>query len=68
MHTSPQIIASSAFSIPAGHSAVLGLRLNKTGRALLGADHVRLGATLTVLSTTPRQSRAWTGDIELARD
>lgn len=54
----PTIIGTGTFAIPAGTSTVVMLTLNASGRALLRADHGRLGATLTILTSSPAPARA----------
>jgi hypothetical protein len=53
-----ETIGTSSFSISAGRTATVELKLNATGRALIVADHGRLAATLTVLKFAPAPSRA----------
>lgn len=53
-------IGSGSFSIPAGKSGIIRVKLNATGRALLSAAHGRLSATLTIYtsSVTPATTQA----------
>ena len=46
-------IGTATFSIPAGKSATVAVKLNSAGRALLRADHGRLRATLTITKSSP---------------
>ncbi len=46
-------IATAQFSVGAGKTATVHVDLNRVGRALLRADHGRLGAHLTILQSAP---------------
>jgi subtilisin family serine protease len=48
-----ETIGTATFSIPSGKTKTVELKLDGTGRALLGADHGRLGASLTILKLEP---------------
>ena len=65
--TKTQTIGTATFSIPAGKTVTIKLKLNGTGRALLSAAHGRLGATLTILKTSPAPSNTQTKSVHLAQ-
>ncbi len=52
-HTVTVTIATAQFSIVADKTATVHVDLNGVGRALLRADHGRLGAHLTILQSAP---------------
>jgi hypothetical protein len=58
-------IATSAFSISPGKTTAIELELNGTGRALLGADHGRLDANLTVQKSSPVPVQTRTENVQL---
>jgi hypothetical protein len=60
-----QTIGTATFSIPAGKTATIELKLNAAGKALLNADHGRLGATLSVLKSSPIPSQTHTATVQL---
>jgi hypothetical protein len=60
-------IGTATFSIAASKTATVKLELNGAGRALLGADHGRLSATLTILKSSPAPSQTHTDSVRLAR-
>lgn len=60
-------IGTAPFSIPAGKSATVALTLNAAGRALLRADHGRLNATLTILTSSPAPTRTQHVSVHLAQ-
>jgi hypothetical protein len=47
-----ETIGTVAFSVPAGKSKVVTIRLAAAGRTLLKADHGRLSASLTILNSS----------------
>jgi hypothetical protein len=51
-----EIIASSKFAVAPDTTAIIELKLNAAGRSLLKAAHGRLGASLTVMETSPTPS------------
>ncbi len=59
------IIGIVSFSIPAGRTATVDLKLNAVGRELLGADHGRLNATLSILKSSPSPSQTHTDSVQL---
>jgi hypothetical protein len=61
-------IGTVDFSIPAGRTTTVMLRLNPTGRTLFGADHGRLGVDLTVLEFSPAPAQAHVEHARLVRD
>jgi hypothetical protein len=66
-HTKRQTIGSAIFSIPAGKTLTIKLKLNGAGRALLSAAHGRLNATLTILKTSPSPSNTQIKSVHLAQ-
>jgi alpha-tubulin suppressor-like RCC1 family protein len=62
-----ETIGAAGFSIPAGKTATVKLKLNATGRALLGDDHGRLSASLTILKSAPAPSQTHTESVHLAQ-
>jgi hypothetical protein len=58
---------TATFSIPAGRTAIVELKLNAAGRALLNADPGRLNASLTVLKASPAPSHTHTEKVQLVR-
>jgi hypothetical protein len=61
-------IGTARFSIPAGKTTTVELALNAAGRALLGADHGRLSASLTVLRSSPAPSQTHTESVQLVQE
>jgi hypothetical protein len=61
-------IGTATFSISAEKTATIKFTLNASGRALLGADHGRLSASLTVLKSSPVPSQAHTENVHLVRE
>jgi hypothetical protein len=66
-HTKTDPIGTITFSIPAGKSAAVALKLNAAGGALLSADHGRLDADLTVLKSSPAPSQTHTKTVHLVQ-
>jgi hypothetical protein len=62
-HTKTDTIGTTAFSIPAGISTVIALKLSVAGGALLSADHGRLDADLRVLKASPASSQTHTETV-----
>jgi hypothetical protein len=60
-------IGTASFSIPAGRTVTVKLTLNAGGRALLGADHGRLNATLTTLKYSPTPSQTHSANVQLVQ-
>jgi hypothetical protein len=60
-------IWTAGFSIPAGKTATIRLKLNGPGQALLSADHGRLSATLTILKSSPAPAQTHTESVHLAQ-
>ena len=58
-------IGSGSFSIPAGKSGIIRVKLNAMGRALLNAAHGRLEATLTILTSSLTPASKQTKGIRL---
>ena len=63
--TRTETIGTAMFSISMGRTVNVELRLDAAGRALLGADHGRLSATLAVLKSSPAPSQTHTESIWL---
>jgi hypothetical protein len=63
--TNTETIGTATFSIPAGKTATIRLKLNAAGRALLGAHHGRLSASLTILKSSPAPSQTHTESVRL---
>ena len=66
-HSKATIIGTATFSIPAGKTATVELTLNPAGRALLGTDHGRLSASLTVLKSSPAPSQTHSQTVQLVQ-
>jgi len=62
-----ETIGRATFSIPAGKTATIKLTLNAAGKALLGADHGRLGARLSILKPSPAPSQTHTDSVHLVQ-
>jgi D-aminopeptidase len=62
-----ETIGTAAFSISPGKTATIKLTLNAAGKALLSADHGRLGATLSILKSSPAPSQTHTASVHLVR-
>jgi hypothetical protein len=60
-----ETIGAATFSIPAGKTATIKPTLDGAGRALLSTAHGRLGATLTVLKSSPAPSQTRTEKVQL---
>jgi hypothetical protein len=60
-------IGTVIFSIPPGKVATVELKLNSIGRALLGADHGRLGVNLTIVKYSPSPSQTHTESVYLVQ-
>jgi len=58
-------IGSGTFSIPAGRTRTVRVRLNALGRSLLAPAHGRLGATLAILKVSPSPARSQTTTVYL---
>jgi hypothetical protein len=62
-----ETIGTASFSILGGTTATVRLVLNAAGKALLSADHGRLGATLSILKSSPAPSQMHTYNVHLAQ-
>ena len=62
-----ETIGTAAFSIPAGKTAAVTLVLNAAGRALLKTAHGHLGATLTILKSSPSPMQTTNDTVQLAQ-
>jgi hypothetical protein len=60
-------IATGSFSIPAGRTRWVHIRLNAFGRTLLAGAHGQLNGTLSILSLSPGPARAATATVRLPR-
>jgi hypothetical protein len=58
-------VGASTFSIPAGRTRTVTVKLNAMGRLLLGAAHGRLGATVAILKMSPAPARSLTATVSL---
>jgi len=65
--TKTETLGTATFFIPAGKTATIELKLNAVGRALLGAAHGRLSASLTVLKSAPGPTQTLTEDVQLVQ-
>jgi hypothetical protein len=66
-HTKTDTIGTTTFSIPAGKSTAVALKLNAAGGALLSAGHGRLDASLTVVTSSPAPSQTHTETVHLVK-
>lgn len=64
-HANTESIGLAGFSIAAGETAAVQVPLDKTGRALMGAAHGQLSATLTIIRTSPLPNKTQTQRIRL---
>jgi trypsin len=62
-----ETIATASFSIPGGETTTVKVKLNAAGRALLQADHGRLGARLTIVQLEPEPARTRTESVRLVQ-
>jgi len=62
-----ETIGTATFSIPPNETRSIKLTLNAAGRALLSADHGHLGATLSVLKSSPAPSQTHTDSVHLVQ-
>jgi hypothetical protein len=60
-----ETIGTASFSVLSGRTAAIELKLNGAGKALLSADHGRLGATLSILKSSPAPSQRHTDSVHL---
>jgi hypothetical protein len=61
-----ETIGTATFSIASAKTATTEVRLNALGRSLLGHNHGRLSASLTVLKSAPAPSQTHTDNVHLA--
>ena len=66
--TKTTTIGTAGFSVLAGSTATVKLTLNASGRALLGADHGRPSATLTILKSSPAPSQTHIASVRLVQE
>ncbi len=62
-----ETIGTATFSIQTGKAAIIELKLDAAGGALLNADHGRLKASLTALKSSPAPSQSYTESVQLVR-
>jgi hypothetical protein len=62
-----ETIGTATFSISPNETTSIKLTLNAAGKALLGADHGRLGATLSILKSSPAPSQTHTDSVHLVQ-
>ncbi len=62
-----ETIGTATFSILPNETTSIKLTLNAAGKALLGTDHGRLGATLSILKSSPIPSQAHTDSVHLVQ-
>jgi hypothetical protein len=60
-----EMIGTASFTIPAGGTVTVELKLGAAGRALLGVDHGRLAASLTILKSVPLPSQTHSENVQL---
>jgi len=60
-------IGTATFSIPPGKTETIKLKLSGAGRALLGSDHGRCSATLTILKSSPAPAQTHTESVRLVQ-
>jgi secreted trypsin-like serine protease len=60
-------IGTATLSVAAGATATVKVRLDAVGRVLLGADHGRMSADLTVLESSTGPSQAHSEEVQLVR-
>lgn len=66
-HSKTTTIATATFSIPAGKTATIELKLGAAGHALLAVDHGWLSADLTVLKSSPAPAQTHTENVQLVQ-
>jgi hypothetical protein len=62
-----ETIGTATFSIPPNETTSIKVTLSATGKALLGADHGRLGAMLSILKSSPAPSQTHTDSVHLTQ-
>ena len=60
-------VGTSTFSIPAGMTVTVELKLDSIGRRLLNTDRGGLGARLTILKSSPSPSQTHIENVQLVR-
>lgn len=58
-------IATASFTVAAGKTAAVQIKLNSTGRKLLTSDHGHLGAQLRIVKSSPSPPEAQTKTVHL---
>ncbi|HEU0249416.1 MAG TPA: hypothetical protein VFR48_01700 [Solirubrobacteraceae bacterium] len=66
-HTKVERIGGVSFSIAAGKRAIVRVPVYKIGRALMGAQHGQLSATLTIIRVSPLPQQTQTLHLRLER-
>ncbi len=61
-------LSANTWAIPPGKTTIVELALDPAGRALLGADHGRLSATLKVLWSSPASSQTQSKSVRVVRE
>ena len=62
----PQDLGTASFSIKAGASATIEVRLNARGRAMLHSGHGHLAAVLRIFESSPVPARTYSMSVRLA--
>lgn len=62
-----EIIGVASFSIPAGETKLIRIKLQGTSRALLRTAHGHLGAFLKIAKASPSPSKTETKSVRLLR-
>jgi hypothetical protein len=65
--TKTETIGTAAFSIPAGKSGVVTVTLTAAGRALLKSGHGKLGASLTIVKSSPSPTSTERASVTLVQ-
>jgi hypothetical protein len=62
-----ETIGTATFSIPPNETTSIKVTLSAAGKALLSVDHGRLGATLSILKSSPAPSQTHTDSVHLVQ-
>jgi hypothetical protein len=62
-----ETIGTAAFSIPAGKTGLVTIKLTAVGRALLKAAHGKLSASLTILKSSPNPASTERESVQLVQ-
>jgi cytochrome c551/c552 len=63
-----ETIGTAAFSIPAGKTEVVTIKLTAAGRALLKTAHGKLSASLTIAKSSPAPASMERGGVQLVQE